>query len=93
MLIGMDWIQKTDMTIKKEKVKLNTIKNEISNWLRDLKKVFETISEEELPLSREEVDYKITLKTKEIKLLSLIVTRSEEQQIIKEYLNKMLRKE
>ena len=29
MLIGMNWIQKTDMTIKKEKVELNTMENEI----------------------------------------------------------------
>ena len=30
MLIDMNWIQKTDMTIKKERMKLNTIKNEVS---------------------------------------------------------------
>ena len=93
MLIGMNWIQKTDMTIKEEKVKLNTMKNEIFDWLKDLKKVFETILKEKLLLSREKINYKIILKTKEIKSLLLISIRLKEQQVIKEYLDEIMRKE
>ena len=79
MLIEMDWIQKTDLTIREKKMNLNVMENEISKWLKDLKKVFETISEKELLSSCKEVDYKITLKTKEIKSLLLILTRLKEQ--------------
>ena len=56
---------------------LNVIENEILKWLKDLKEVFETILERKLLFSRREVNYKINLKTKEIKLLLLILTRSE----------------
>ena len=53
------------------------MENEISDWLENLKKVFETISERELSFNREEVNYKITLKIKEIKLLLLILIKLE----------------
>ena len=55
------------------------MKNEISNWLKNLKEIFEIILEGQLLLSREEVDYEITLKTDKIKSLSLILIRLKEQ--------------
>ena len=67
------------MTIRKEKVKLNTMRNEIPDWLENLKKMFKTISKKELLLSRKKVDYKITLKIKEIKSSLLISIKLEEQ--------------
>ena len=73
-------------------MKFNVIKNEILEWLKNLKEIFETISKEKLSLSYEKVDHKITLKTKKIKSSSLILTRSEEQQIVKKYLNEMTKK-
>ena len=93
MLVGMDWIQKTDVTVSRKKMKFNVLKSKISEWLKDLKKVFETILEGELSSSRDEVNHEITLKTKEIKSLLLIPIRSKEQKIVKEYLNEMLKKE
>ena len=39
------------------------------------------------------MNYEINLKTKEIKSLSLILIRLEEQQIIKEYLDEIIKKE
>ena len=79
MLIGMNWIQKTDLTIRKEKMNLNIIKNEISKWLKDLKEVFKTISERELLFSHEEVNYEINLKIKEIKSSLQISIKLEKQ--------------
>ena len=93
MLIGMNWIQKTDLTIKEEKIDLNVMKNEILKWLENLKKVFETILEGKLLLSRERMNYKITLRTEKIKSSLLILIRPEKQQIVKEYLNDIIKKE
>ena len=89
----MDWIQKTGTLVKKRKIEFNTIKDKISEWLKDLKEVFETILKKELPSSYKEVNYEITLKTNEIKSLSLISIRSEKQYIVKKYLDQMLRKD
>ena len=55
--------------------------------------MFKEISKRELSSYRNEVNYEITLKTEKIKSLLLIFTRSEKQEIVKEYLNKMIRKE
>ena len=69
------------------------LENEIPKWLEDLKKVFGTIPKEKLSSSRDEVDHEIVLKTKKIKSLPLILTRLKEQEIVKEYLNEMTKKE
>ena len=60
------------MIIKEKKIEVNVIKNEISKWLKDLKKIFETILERKLLLNYEKVNYEIILKIKEIKSSSLI---------------------
>ena len=73
-------------------MKFNVLKNEISKWLKNLKRVFETISKRKLLSYYERIDYEITLKTEKIKSLSLISIRLEEQEIVKEYLNIMIRK-
>ena len=73
-------------------MEFNVMKNEVFEWLNDLKKVFETIIEEELLFNRDKVNYEITLRKEEIKPFSLILIRLEEQHIIKNYLNEMLRK-
>ena len=93
ILIRMNWIRKTDVTIKKKKIKFNVIKNKIFKWLKNLKKVFETIFKEKLSSYYKEIDYEITLKIDKIKSLSLIFTRSKKQYIIKEYLNEIIKKE
>ena len=54
------------------------MENEISEWLKDLKEVFETISEEKLSSYRKEIDHEITLKTDRIKSSSLISIRLKE---------------
>ena len=77
----------------KKEIKFNTLENEILEWLKDLKKVFETIFERELLSRRHEVNYEIILKIKKIKSSSLISTRSKEQEIVKECLNEIIRKE
>ena len=92
MLIRMNWIRKTGVIVTKEEMKFNVLKNEILEQLKDLKEVFETISERELPSRRYEVDHEIILKTEKIKLLLLIPTRLEKQKIVKKYLNEMTRK-
>ena len=74
-------------------MEFNVIENKIPKQLEDLRKIFKTVPKRELLSSREGIDYKITLKTKEIKSLLLIPTRLEEQQIVKEYLDEMIRKE
>ena len=89
----MNWIQKTDVIVIKKKMKFNIIKNKILEWLKDFKKVFGTISKEELLLYRERIDYEITLKTDKIKPSSLISIRSKKQYIVKEYLNEIIKKE
>ena len=73
-------------------MEFNVIKHEISEWLKNLKKIFKTIFERELLLSYERVDHEITLKIKKIKSLSLILIRLEEQQIVKKYLNEIIKK-
>ena len=81
------------MTIKEEKMKLNVMENEIPDQLKDLTEVFKTILEGELSLSYEEVNHEIKLKTKKIKSSPLISIRLKEQQIVKKYLNEIIRKE
>ena len=93
ILIEINWIQKIDVIMTREKIKFNVLKSKILKWLKNLKKVFETIFEEELPSSRDKVDHEIILKIKEIKPSLLISTKSKEQEIIKEYLDEILRKE
>ena len=93
MLVGMNWIQKTKVIVIKEEMKFNVLKNEILEWLKDLKEVFRTISKEELSFHRYEMDYEITLRIKKIKSLLLISIRSKKQESVKEYLNEMTRKE
>ena len=58
---------------------LNVMESEIPEWLEDLRKVFGTISEEELLFSHEGVDYEITLKINEIKSSLLISIRLKKQ--------------
>ena len=79
MLIGMNWIRKTDVTIKKERMKFNVIENEIFKWLENLKEIFKIILEGKLSFSYERVNYEITLKTREIKSLLLILIRLKKQ--------------
>ena len=74
-------------------MKFSTLENEILEWLKDLKRVFETILKEELSSHRDGVNHEITLKIKKIKFSLLISIRSEEQKIIKKYLNEMTKKE
>ena len=74
-------------------MKFNVLKNEILKQLKNLKRVFEIILERKLLFRRNEVDHEITLKTERIKSLSLILTRSEKQEIVKKYLNEMTKKE
>ena len=74
-------------------MKFNVLKNEILEWLKDLKEVFGIISKRKLSFHRYEIDYEITLRTEKIKSSLLISTRLEKQKIIKKYLNKMTRKE
>ena len=57
----------------------NTFKNKVLKWLKNLKKVFKTILKGNLLLNCKEVNYKIMLKTKKIKLLPLIFIRLEKQ--------------
>ena len=92
MLINIDWIQKTDVNLKKKKIEFNVIKSEIFEWLKNLREVFKIILERELLFSREEIDHEIKLKTEKIKPSSLILIKSEEQHIVKKYLNKIIRK-
>ena len=92
MLIEINWIYKTDVTITEREMKFNVLENEILEQLENLKKVFETILERELLPRYEEMNYEITLKTEKIKPLSLIFTRSKKQKIIREYLNEMIKK-
>ena len=73
-------------------MEFNALENDISEWLEDLKKVFEEILKEELPPHRDEVDHEITLKIEKIKPSLLILTRSKKQENVKEYLNEMIRK-
>ena len=68
------------------------MKNEILEWLKNLKEVFKIISKKKLLFSRERVDHEITLKTKKIKSLLLISIKLEEQQIMKKYLNEIIKK-
>ena len=54
------------------------MESEISKWLKDLKKIFRTISKDELLSNRKEVNHEINLKIKEIKSLLLILIRLKE---------------
>ena len=78
--------------MSKEKMEFYVLENEIPEWLKDLKKIFETISERELSSSRVGVDHEIILKTETIKSSSFILIRSKEQEIVKKYLDKMMKK-
>ena len=93
MLIEMNWIRKTGTTVTRKDIKFNTLENEISKWLENLKKVFGIISKRELSSRRNKVNYEIILKTKKIKLSLLIFIQLEKQKIVKEYLNKITKKE
>ena len=74
-------------------MKFNVLKNEILEWLNDLRKVFETILERELSPRRKRVNHEITLKIKKIKSSLLISIRLKKQEIVKKYLNEIIRKE
>ena len=78
MLIEINWIQKTGMTVTREKIEFNVLENEILKWLKNLRKVFEVILERELLSRCDGVDYEITLKTEKIKSLLLISIRLKE---------------
>ena len=92
MLVKMNWIQKIKTSVTKEKIGFNTLENEIPKWLKDLRKIFEEISERELSPYRDGVDHEITIKTEKIKSSPLISIRLEKQKIIKEYLDEMTKK-
>ena len=93
MLIRMNWIQKTGTTITKKEMEFNILESEILEWLENLRKVFGTISKRELSSRRDGMDYEITLKIEKIKLLLLIPIRLKKQEIVKEYLNEITKKE
>ena len=57
-----------------------------------MKKIFETIPEGKLPSRRDEIDHEIILKIEKIKSSSLIPIKLEEQEIIKEYLNEIMKR-
>ena len=57
------------------------MENEILEWLKDLKEIFETILKEKLLFICKRVDYEIKLKIKEIKSSLLIFIRLEKQNI------------
>ena len=56
----------------KKEIKFNILENEIFEWLKDLKEIFEIISKRKLLFYRDEINYEIILKIKKIKLLLLI---------------------
>ena len=52
IIIGQDWLQKNRPTIEWERntIRLHSIKTaKVPAWLKDTKKVFEDLSEKELP--------------------------------------------
>ena len=76
----------------RKKIKFYVLKNEILKWLKNLKEVFKIISERELSSSYVEINYEIILKTETIKSSSFISIKSKKQEIIKEYLDEMMKK-
>ena len=64
---------------------------ELPDWLREYEQVFQ-LKKTRLLIRRKEVDYVITLKELEPKSSSLILTKPEKQQFIKNYLDDLLRK-
>ena len=72
MLIEMNWIQKTSTIVTKKEIEFNVLENKISEWLKDLRKVFREILKKELSFYYNEVNYEIILKIEKIKSLLLI---------------------
>ena len=64
----------------------------ISEWMKKVEEIFQKLKEEKLPKNRREYDHVIELTQEIIFSSPLILTRFEEQEIIKTYLNDMLRK-
>ena len=74
-------------------MEFNVLENKILKQLEDLKKVFKIISKKELLLHYDKVNYEITLRSEKIKSSLLIPTRLERQEIIREYLDEIIKKE
>jgi hypothetical protein len=64
----------------------------LSSWLEDIEDCFGDLSKDELLSRRQGVDYRIKLTTDGLKPSLLILTKPEDQQFIKDYLNEKLRK-
>ena len=77
------------MTYEIDNLKINSI----SEWMKEIEKVCQELKREELPKNKEEYDHVIELIQETILSSSLILTRSKKQEIIKTYLNDILRKE
>lgn len=96
LIIRKDWLRNMKSTIDWNK-KIISLKNiqikKISDWLKNLKKVFRELSEEELLFQWLDMNHIIELTQDQISLSSLIPERSSDHELIREYLGKMLKKE
>ena len=84
--------------MKKSKVRItyeiNNLKTSpIPEWMKEVEKVCQEQERKELPESKREYDHAIELIQETISSFLLISTRSKKQEIIKTYLNDMLKKE
>ena len=64
----------------------------IPEWIKKIEVIFQKFRKKELSKNRKEYDHAIELIQETISPLPLILTRFEKQEIIKIYLNDMLRK-
>lgn len=95
LIIEWDWLKSIKPTIDwdKETISLKEIQiEEIYKWLRNLKNVFGKLPEKELSSRRSEMDHTIKLSQEDISSSSLIPAKPSDNELIKEYLNKMLNK-
>ena len=90
IILGRDWMEKSKVRMTCELSGLKT--NPIPGWMKEVEEICQEQEKRELPESRGEFDHVIELTQETISSSSLILTRSEEQEIIKTYLDDMLKK-
>lgn len=96
IIVGQDWLNTMKLVINWtiRELELNQTEIEkISDWLEDLVQVFEKFPDKRLSLIRPEMDHEINLIQESILSVLLISEKPQDHEIVKAYLDKILKKE
>lgn len=95
IIIKRNWFRsmKSIINWNDESLELDNMQvEELLEWLKDLKEIFEDFPEETLSLERSSMDHAINLIQDQISSSSLIFEKTQDHQFIRETLDEMTRK-